>query len=366
MINMTAGGKSLNQSDEAIYLGGETGGETDIWWRFVAAVNRSAAQKRNLRAFHVDNHPLLVEEVELRGKVQRVDVNGLFEFISQFSNLEELVMGPNKLITVPSDIMACNKLRILDLAGNHLAELPEHVGTLPCLMELDLSFNQLRNLPEAWFVNRWSRSDCYPLIASLLMLHLQNNAIEDVPARDAVTIFNGPDVSLHYIDLSRNRISNRETVKILLEWMGFIEVESEDDDESEDDEPLLKHRYVELHENPVRATVDLIAELKTPKLDDFVWSKMENPDLMKEYFMKGTFESIEMHRLLALKDIGRKIKQARDGITEVLKIQTAEYFSPTRKGRTLEIKGKFQEALDYYRRSLELEELRLEGSGEKM
>lgn len=66
---------------------------------------------------------------------------------SSLPNLQELYLRKMRLTEVPSDILGCHQLRILDLSQNSLQSIPEGLKNITSLVELDLSNNNISSLP---------------------------------------------------------------------------------------------------------------------------------------------------------------------------------------------------------------------------
>jgi Leucine-rich repeat (LRR) protein len=69
------------------------------------------------------------------------------EFFVRFSMLKELLLGCNKLRSVPVEIGMLTSLRVLRLANNMIEHLPSSVGKCKRLEEIDVHNNLLSVLP---------------------------------------------------------------------------------------------------------------------------------------------------------------------------------------------------------------------------
>ncbi len=67
--------------------------------------------------------------------------------IWRFPGLWRLYLGGNDIESIPSDIGRLRNLLWLYIGNNRIAELPPEVGTLTSLMGLDLGNNDLKSLP---------------------------------------------------------------------------------------------------------------------------------------------------------------------------------------------------------------------------
>jgi len=64
-----------------------------------------------------------------------------FPNISNFENLEKLVIRGNEFTSIPSYIADFKKLKYIDLSNNNISKLPEFFNEFPDLEYIDLSFN---------------------------------------------------------------------------------------------------------------------------------------------------------------------------------------------------------------------------------
>lgn len=104
----------------------------------------------------------------------KVDLSncGLSEFPRELLELadclEVLNMGGNHLTTLPQDISAFTKLRILFFAGNDFETIPEELGSIKTLFMLSFKSNKLKAVPYN------------SLSPSIYWLILTDNAIEGI------------------------------------------------------------------------------------------------------------------------------------------------------------------------------------------
>jgi len=70
------------------------------------------------------------------------------ESLCTLRELDTLLVGGNKIASLPSTLTSMTNLTCLNLSSNSLLLLPEHIGRLVCLRDLDLGGNrELRDLP---------------------------------------------------------------------------------------------------------------------------------------------------------------------------------------------------------------------------
>ncbi len=69
--------------------------------------------------------------------------------MGNWSNLEELNINTNQIVSIPESVNNLTKLKSLDAGNNQIAELPDNFGFLPSLNDLNLSFNNITVFPDA-------------------------------------------------------------------------------------------------------------------------------------------------------------------------------------------------------------------------
>ncbi len=93
---------------------------------------------------------LSIESFEKHDKINHVEVSDLIEDLSEFKNLEKLILYnfpiKDKLLNT---IWNKKKLKILELFNVELKELPDEINTLPALEELRLRLNPIKTLPSS-------------------------------------------------------------------------------------------------------------------------------------------------------------------------------------------------------------------------
>jgi len=111
------------------------------------------------------------------------------ERVVNLYNLKELLLNDNRLIAVPSSLMQCASLSVLDLHGNQITQLPAmEQWSLSSLITLDISNNQISALPKH-----------LSEVISLESINCSHNKIDAIPDLRKM-------VSLRYLDASQNQL----------------------------------------------------------------------------------------------------------------------------------------------------------------
>ncbi|KAH9292315.1 hypothetical protein KI387_042501, partial [Taxus chinensis] len=86
------------------------------------------------------------ESLDLQGKL--IDqLEWLPDSIGKLTSLVQLNLSENRIVTLPTAIVALSRLTKLDLHSNQLYSLPDSIGELSSLMDLNLRGNCLTKLP---------------------------------------------------------------------------------------------------------------------------------------------------------------------------------------------------------------------------
>ncbi|MCR9171762.1 MAG: hypothetical protein NXI10_04670 [bacterium] len=100
----------------------------------------------------------------------RMKLDSLPEELSEFTQLQYLILSKNKLEGLPDFIAEMTDLVYLNLAQNRLEELPEEICSLPSLEKLILNRNLLSTLPS-----------CISGATSISYIDLWDNPIRTLP-----------------------------------------------------------------------------------------------------------------------------------------------------------------------------------------
>lgn len=118
--------------------------------------------------------------------------------INRLTNLEEFNMENNQLSgTLPAEIGAWKKLKVLDVSGNNLTGIPAEIGNLAGLATLDYNNNKLTSLPQE-----------IENLTGLRYLFLSNNEFTRVPEQLKKM------TNLKTLNLAGNRISREELLDL--------------------------------------------------------------------------------------------------------------------------------------------------------
>lgn len=82
-----------------------------------------------------------------RLKLKRKGLTEIPPEVFNFSNLQELDLGSNKIQNLPSNLGELKNLKILRLNRNKINEVGKEIGNLSNLIYLDLGHNQIQALP---------------------------------------------------------------------------------------------------------------------------------------------------------------------------------------------------------------------------
>lgn len=132
------------------------------------------------------------EKLDLQGRLLD-QVQWLPDSIGKLTNLTEINLSENRIVTLPSSIHRLSMLTKLDLHANMLTEIPDAIGELSNLIILDARGNCLRKLPAS--IGNLSRLACLDLSSNQLLslpesvgqlvnlkrLNIETNEIEELP-----------------------------------------------------------------------------------------------------------------------------------------------------------------------------------------
>ncbi|GLJ45660.1 hypothetical protein SUGI_0961050 [Cryptomeria japonica] len=132
------------------------------------------------------------EKLDLRGRLLD-QVEWLPESIGKLTNLTEMNLSENRIMTLPSSIQGLSMLTKLDLHANKLMDIPDAIGELSNLTILDAHGNCLQKLPAS--VGNLFRLTCLDLssnqlislpesvgkLVNLKRLDIETNEIEELP-----------------------------------------------------------------------------------------------------------------------------------------------------------------------------------------
>ncbi|KAN0032039.1 hypothetical protein ACTFIV_005912 [Dictyostelium citrinum] len=133
------------------------------------------------------------------------------------STLEELTIAGNSSIkALPSSLLDCKQLEVLDLSGCTLNQLPDLFGAcLTSILELNLGNNKLTELPNS--IGRMKR---------LCFLNLQDNLLQDLPLSIGYCVGLGqssPGINIYGNPLAKNQELNLRKSRGASEIMDYLE-----------------------------------------------------------------------------------------------------------------------------------------------
>ncbi|KAM9949314.1 hypothetical protein ACTFIT_010521 [Dictyostelium discoideum] len=133
------------------------------------------------------------------------------------STLEELILAGNSLLkSIPSSLLDCKQLEVLDLSSCGLNQLPDLFGAcLTSILELNLGNNKLQELPNS--IGRMKR---------LCFLNLQDNLIQDLPLSIGYCVGLGqssPGINIYGNPLTKNQELNFRKSRGASEIMDYLE-----------------------------------------------------------------------------------------------------------------------------------------------
>lgn len=132
----------------------------------------------------------------------------LSDEIGCLTNLTNLVLDNNKLVSIPSTISQLKKLKCLDVANNQLESIPDSISDLTDLETLNCSLNQISTFPPV------------ENLKSLHILNISNNRLSELP----VGIYDEELVHLSHIHASDNEIEEIQANVSDLPHLNFLDL----------------------------------------------------------------------------------------------------------------------------------------------